>query len=68
MKVTLSKDGTKKRTVDINEIEIPDMWHHIPYIRQCSDIPEQERNEMAEEILECWHLAHDLKRHIVEGK
>lgn len=59
MKVTLSKGGTMERTVEVSEIIIPDLWHIAL---------NQESKEAKDAILEVWHIAHDLKRHIEEMK
>ncbi len=57
--ITLSKGGTKESQVEIDQIQIPDLWH----IGQSGNAINQRERKM---ILECWHLAHDLKRHIIE--
>jgi hypothetical protein len=54
--VTLSKGGTAERTVEVVKIEIPSLWH----IAQ--RLPSGDRAE----VLACWHLAHDLKRELLE--
>lgn len=54
--VTLSKGGKGERSVDASKIEIPDLWH----LAQSQD-SQQDR----EAILEVWHLAHDLRTHII---
>ena len=56
--ITLAKGGIKERTVPVSGLEIPDLWH---VARRCTDVQDREM------ILECWHLAHDLKRHIKES-
>ena len=56
-KITRAKGGTHERTVDVDDIVIPDMWH----------IAMAQKDERVKEaILEIWHLAHDLLRHIKE--
>lgn len=62
MKVTLSKGGTKERQLDINHIRIPDLWHIAMAVGDNPCFTKLHQDE----ILECWHLAHDLKRHIAE--
>lgn len=60
MKTTITrfKGGTLESEVPVNEIKIPDLWH----------LSEKLRNEFGidagNEVLEVWHLAHDLLRHI----
>ena len=55
--ITRSKGGTAEREVPVNEIQIPDLWHYS----DGSHMPTRE------EILECWHLCHDLLNAIREG-
>ncbi len=52
--ITRAKGGTDERTVPVNEIEIPDLWHFAM------------RNEGRDQemILEVWYLCHDLLKHI----
>jgi len=54
--VTLAKGGTGERVVEVNRIEIPDLWH----IAQ--SLPAVE----CEAVLKVWHLAHDLRRELQE--
>ena len=61
MKITRAKGGELERDVDINDVQIPDLWHMAMWLKE---------NKMvlwAEMALECWHLCHDLRRHIQEG-
>lgn len=49
------KGGTAQKTVPISQIVVPDLWH----------IAQAELDlDCRRAILETWHLAHDLKRHI----
>jgi hypothetical protein len=52
MKITLSKGGTNERKIEVSKIKVPDLWHVALA---------QEHKEWKEAILECWHLAHDLR-------
>jgi len=52
--VTFAKGGTDQHTVHASEIEIPDLWH------LAMRLDGQDR----EMVLRCWHIAHDLARHI----
>lgn len=56
--VTLHKEGTGKCTIEAELIQIPDLWHvamrSAPIDRDA--------------ILEVWHLAHDLRKHICNAK
>jgi hypothetical protein len=48
--ITRAKGGTAERLVPIDEITIPDLWH------LAMGLDKQRRDD----VLECWHLAHDL--------
>lgn len=73
-KVTFHKGGTAEKTVKVSDILIPDLWHiHRRLVGEALKISpatpagcfEREwRNQEAQAILECWHLAHGLKDHI----
>lgn len=55
--VTLSKGGSLERQINVNCIVIPDLWH----------IAQQQPEPAKSMILECWRLAHDMHRHIIEN-
>jgi len=54
--VTLSKGGKKEKTLPVTQITVPDLWH----------IAQRLDEEDKKKVLDCWHLAHDLKTHIEE--
>lgn len=61
MTITLSKGGSLEREIEPTKIQIPDLW-------QIAMLPELEGYRMGtkgqtakEMILECWHLAHDMR-------
>ena len=56
--IVRSKGGTKERRVPIEEIAVPDLWFIALEVRK------KISEAASEEILDCWCLAHDLKRHI----
>lgn len=58
--IVRAKGGAAEQTVSINQIVVPDLWHIA------MGFPEGSRER--EMILETWHLAHDLKRHIEENE
>ena len=64
-KVTLNKGGSKKKTIPISQVEIPDLWHIAEAIRKDGKVADGPG--CADLILECWSRAHDLKRHIQES-
>jgi hypothetical protein len=76
--ITLSKGGTAERTIDVQSIQVPDLWHVAMYHHDKADtIPldndmqakaDQKWHKMQEEmILECWNLAHDMRKHLQES-
>ena len=44
-----------RRTIRVEQIHIPDLWHTADWLR------EEGFNEAAENVLNVWHLAHDLR-------
>jgi hypothetical protein len=50
--------GTARREVRLSELRVPDLWHLAMRL---------EGRDRAE-VLDVWHLCHDLIRHIREGK
>ncbi len=59
--ITRSKGGTAERQLRAVEIAVPDLWHIAMSLRAGDkDTPRSEA------VLECWHLAHDLLKHIKE--
>lgn len=50
-----SKGGGGERCTEIRTIEVPDLWHIA--MRSC----DLGNTEDEKRILECWHLAHDMK-------
>ena len=71
-KITLSRGGTNERTIEINEVEIPDIWWLISEFKLAGEgkkglkfSPENCRG-IGESLSTLWHNAYDLKRHIQE--
>jgi len=67
-KITLSKGGTEERTVEARDITVPDLWHVAMFLKDYAKTTPNPLmlQKAADEILETWHLAHDLLRHIKE--
>jgi|TARA_B110000263_G_scaffold249899_1_gene269135 hypothetical protein len=61
---TRSKGGTAEREELISQIEVPDLWHLIQAMKQGTTISKKEGQRLVASIEECWHLAHDMKRHM----
>lgn len=53
--VTLNKGGTAEKQIALNLVVIPDLWH----VRV-------ESMEQKQQVLDCWHLAADLKRELLK--
>ena len=60
--VTLFKGGTDEKTLHIDEITIPDLWHIAQKVRTGEEI--YNREVACETILKVWHIAAWLKEHI----
>ncbi len=56
--ITLNKGGAAERVIDSSEISVPDLWHLAQRLKDNGD------HFSGNQILECWHLAHNLKAHI----
>ena len=59
--VTLHKGGSKEVTLDISRVEIPNLWDIAMGLIDAG------RTEESDMVLECWHIAHNLKLHIEGG-
>ena len=55
-----AQGGSKERTVRVSAIHIPDLWKLVQEHKHY-----QRASEKAQ-ILECWHLTHDLLRAVKE--
>lgn len=56
MKITLHKGGTEEKTVELESLQIPNLWHY-----------RDDAKPSREEILRCWHITHDLRRALIEA-
>ena len=64
---TRSKGGTAEREEIISQIQVPDLWKIAEIFQGKSNtvyMSKANREAVADAILECWHLAHDMKRHL----
>lgn len=57
--ITLSKGGSGERTEKLETLQIPDCYCIVQTIKKCDPVAGKMLND-------CWHLAHDLKRHALE--
>ena len=49
-----SPKGTERREVEIDKIQVPDLWHIAMMLE------DQGKENAMKAVLDCWHLAHDL--------
>ena len=64
---TRSKGGTAEREEIISQIQVPDLWKIAEIFQGKSNtmyMSKANREAVADAILECWHLTHDMKRHL----
>ena len=59
--ITLNKGGTAERTIDSQAIDVPNLWYVATRLREAENIKD------AQLVMDCWHLAHDLKHHIQDN-
>jgi hypothetical protein len=72
--ITLKKGGEGETTIKAADINVPDLWHIAGWLE--GEAIRRRKNGLegaelldtnAKAILDTWHLAHDLKNHIVEN-
>jgi len=61
---TRSKGGTAEREEIISQIQVPDLWGMISHLKDGGTLNKVSRTQIADAMLETWHLAHDMKRHL----
>jgi len=64
---TRSKGWAAEREEIISQIQVPDLWKIAELFQDKANaiyLPTAARKAAADAILECWHLAHDMKRHL----
>ena len=57
-----AKGGTDEREVFVDDISVPDLWHIA------MALPGDLETGQQAYVLECWHLCHDLLRHIIDNE
>lgn len=63
--ITLNKGGTAEKVVDIESVQIADLWHIADWLDgEATTHKRPELAKQADMIRDVWALAHDLKRHI----
>lgn len=58
--VTRAPNGSARREVPLDSIQVPDLWHVAERLQETGD------TRGAELVREAWHLAHDLLRELRE--
>ena len=61
---TRSKGGSAEREEIISQIQVPDLWGMISHLKDGGTLNKVSRTQIADAMLETWHLAHDMKRHL----
>ena len=64
---TRAKGGTAECEEIISQIRVPDLWKVTELFQGKSNtfyMSKANREAVADAILECWHLAHDLRKHL----
>lgn len=71
--LTRSKGGTAEREVQILSLDVPDLWHLAMWLKDQKNTkgavnrPDYAWFQMqADMVLDCWSLAHDMKRMLQE--
>ena len=63
--LTRAKGGTGEYEEPINGITVPNLWHLAQALKNGTLTGNKKvLAQFAEDVLECRHLAHDMKRHI----
>ena len=67
-KIIQAKGGKAEKSVEIQDIVVPDLWHVSQYLKKAGKENEDPWcTEAGAAVLKTWHLAHDLRRHIEEA-
>jgi hypothetical protein len=62
---TRSKGGTAEREEIISQIQVPDLWELYIALKDGNlTRSKQVQARWADTVLETWHLAHDLRKHL----
>lgn len=65
--ITRSKGGTAERKVKLEDIKVPDLWQLYKWLRLGPEFRTKYKRSHAkdaEDVVECWMLAHDLLEHL----
>ena len=54
----ISTNNGIQKTIGIESVQIPDLWHVAMLLKDKGLI------HQSEQVLDAWHIAHDLKNHI----
>jgi hypothetical protein len=56
----MCKGGAGENVIDTRELQVPDLWHIAMWLENNGN------SGSSKKVLDCWHLAHDMKKHIQE--
>ena len=65
--ITLKRGGSGEVEVPVEQIQVPDLWKIAEIFQGKSNtiyMSKANREAIADAILECWHLAHDMRKHL----
>jgi hypothetical protein len=63
--ITLHAGGTGEREIEVSAIEVPDLWHVAMHLQGKAETEGNPQMKLyADMVLDCWHLAHDMKNHL----
>jgi hypothetical protein len=66
--VTRHPKGQHPKEVRITSVHIPDLWHIAMALKELSVKNGNTWMDFAaDEVLEAWHIAHDLKDHVIDS-
>lgn len=70
MKIVRSQGRTAEKILDLNDLQIPDLWHlgqalkGNPGFQLNNRIDPSKPHDAGVAVIEVWHLAHDLKKNL----
>ena len=70
MKTTVTRNagGQNPKETMATSIHIPDLWHIAMALKELSKKDGNKWMDFAaDEVLEAWHIAHDLKHHVINS-
>ena len=68
--ITLKRGGSGEVEVPVEQIQVPDLWHIAQFLEKTGEqvyvVKDGEFTwvKASDYVLECWNLAHAMRRHI----